>query len=166
MIGADLSQEMLAQDEASRRAELEQKRRALTGARRRMEDLDKIIQHIYEDNVLGKLTDARYLKLSQEYEKEQAEISRLATALEQEVVSEAGQIADVGRFLELVDRYMEIQELDAALLNEMVSKIVVHSPERIDGKKHVTIEVYFTYVGKIRVPLQIGRDALDQAEPA
>ena len=84
--------------------------------------------------MLGKLTDARYLKLSQEYEKEQAEISRLATALEQEVVSEAGQIADVGRFLELVDRYMEIQELDAALLNEMVSKIVVHSPERIDGK--------------------------------
>lgn len=39
-----------------------------------MEDLDKIIRHIYEDNVLGKLTDARYLKLSQEYEKEQAEI--------------------------------------------------------------------------------------------
>ena len=166
MFWEDFTQEMLAQDEASRRAELEQKRRALTGARRRMEGLDKIIQHIYEDNVLGKLTDARYLKLSQEYEKEQAEISRLATALEQEVVSEAGQIADVGRFLELVDRYMEIQELDAALLNEMVSKIVVHSPERIDGKKHVTIEVYFTYVGKIRVPLQIGRDALDQAEPA
>ncbi|WP_408611448.1 DUF4368 domain-containing protein [Lientehia hominis] len=60
---------------------------------------------------------------------------------------------------------MEIQELDAALLNELVSKIVVHSPERIGGKKHVTIEVYFTYVGKIRIPLQIGREALNQAEP-
>lgn len=61
---------------------------------------------------------------------------------------------------------MEMQELDAPLLNELVSKIVVHSPERIKGKKHVTIEVYFTYVGKIRIPLQIGRNALNQAEPA
>ena len=166
MFREDFTLEMLAQDEASRRAELEQKHVALTGAHRRMEDLDKIIQHIYEDNVLGKLTDARYLKLSQEYEKEQAEISRLVAALEQEVASEAGQIADVGRFLELVDKYMEIRELDGALLNELVSKIVVHSPEKINGRKHVTIEVYFTYVGKIRIPLQIGRDALNQAEPA
>ena len=131
-----------------------------------MEDLDRIIQHIYEDNVLGKLSDARYLKLSGEYEREQEEISRLAAALEREVEAESGQIADVGRFLELVDKYIEIQELDAALLNELVSKIVVHSPEKIDGKKHITIEVYFTYVGKIRVPLQIGREALSQEEPA
>ena len=140
MFRKDFIQEMLAQDEVSRRAELEQKRRALTGAHRRMEDLDKIIQHIYEDNVLGKLTNARYLKLSQEYEKEQEDISRLVATLEREVASETGQIADVGRSLELVDKYMEIQELDAALLNELV--------------------------GKIRIPLQIGRDALNQAEPA
>lgn len=116
--------------------------------------------------MLGKLSDARYLKLSGEYEREQEEISRLAAALEREVEAESGQIADVGRFLELVDKYIEIQELDAALLNELVSKIVVHSPEKIDGKKHITIEVYFTYVGKIRVPLQIGREALSQEEPA
>lgn len=39
-----------------------------------MEDLDKIIQHIYEDNVLGKLYDSRYLKISRQYEKEQTEL--------------------------------------------------------------------------------------------
>jgi len=166
MFREDFTQEMLAQDEASRRAELERKQKALTGAHKRIEELDTIIQHIYEDNVLGKLSDARYLKLSGEYEREQEEISRLAAALEREVEAESGQIADVGRFLELVDKYIEIQELDAALLNELVSKIVVHSPEKIDGKKHITIEVYFTYVGKIRVPLQIGREALSQEEPA
>ena len=49
-----------------------------------MEELDTIIQHIYEDNVLGKLSDARYLKLSSEYEREQEEINRLAAALERE----------------------------------------------------------------------------------
>ena len=46
---------MWAQDEASRKAELAQKRKALSGAQKRMEDLDKIIQRLYEDFVLGKL---------------------------------------------------------------------------------------------------------------
>jgi len=59
----------------------------------------------------------------------------------------------VGRFLQLADRYSDLQELDAATVNELIEKIVIHSPEKIGGKKHVTIEVYFTYVGKIRIPL-------------
>ena len=145
----DFTQEMLAQDEASRKAELPQKRKALSGAQKRMEELDKIIQRLYEDSVLGKPSDDRYMKLSARYETEQAEIGRLAKALEQEIESEAGQVADVGRFLQLADRYSDLQELDAATVNELIEKIVIHSPEKIGGKKHVTIEVYFTYVGKI-----------------
>jgi len=91
--------------------------------------------------VLGKLSDARYMKLSAQYETEQAEIGRLAKALEQEIESEAGPVADVGRLLQLADRYSDLRELDAAAVNELIEKIVIHSPEKIGGKKHVTIEV-------------------------
>lgn len=108
-----------------------------------MEDLDKIIQRLYEDSVLGKLSDLRFQKLSAQYETEQAEIQRLASSLEQEIENEERQIADVGRFLQLADRYSDLQELDASTVNELIDKIVIHSPERIRGKKHVTIEVYF-----------------------
>lgn len=149
----DFTQEMLAQDEASRKAELTQKRKALSGAQKRMEDLDKIIQRLYEDSVLGKLSDLRFHKLSEQYETEQAEIQRLASSLEKEIENEAEQIADVGRFLQLADRYSELPELDASTVNELIDKIVVHSPEKIGGRKHVTIEIYFTYVGKICIPL-------------
>lgn len=55
--------EMLAQDEESRKKQLEEKEKALAGAKKRIGELDKIIQHIYEDNVLGKLSDSRYLKI-------------------------------------------------------------------------------------------------------
>lgn len=48
----------------------------------------------------------------------------------------------------------DIQELDAATVNELIEKIVIHSPRKIDGRKHVTIEIYFTYAGKIRIPVQ------------
>ena len=152
MFRKDFKLEMLAQDEESRKAELTKKR---------MEDLDRIIQHIYEDNVLGKLSDSRYLKLSRQYEKEQAEIEQLAAVLEREIEEQSRQVSDVNEFLKLVDKYLDIPELDAAILNELVSKIVVHSPVRENGRKHVQIDLYFTYVGQIRIPLKIGRESLN-----
>ena len=166
MFRKDFKLEMLAQDEESRKAELAEKQKTLSGAKKRMEDLDRIIQHIYEDNVLGKLSDSRYLKLSRQYEKEQTEIEQLAAVLEREIETQAGQVSDVNEFLKLVDKYLDIPELDAAILNELVSKIVVHSPVRENGRKQVRIDLYFTYVGQIRIPLKIGRESLNESEPA
>ena len=62
MFRKDFKLERLAQDEESRKAELAERHKALPGAKKRMEDLDRLIQHIYEDNVLGELSDSRYLK--------------------------------------------------------------------------------------------------------
>ncbi len=126
----------------------------------------EIIQRLYEDSVLGKLSDTRFSKMSAQYETEQAEIQQLVAALEREIEDEAGQVADVGRFLQLAEKYSDLQELDAATVNELIDKIVIHNPERINGKKHVTIEVHFTYVGKIRIPLQRPAPLLRTEKPA
>ncbi len=83
----DFMQEMLAQ------AEFAQTQKALSAAQKRMEDLDRIIQRLYEDAVLGKLSDARFVKLSTQYEMEQAKTRQLSLALEQELAEESGQIA-------------------------------------------------------------------------
>ncbi len=150
---ADFQRELLAQDCETRKSELAQKRKALSGAKKRLEDLDKIIKHIYEDNVMGKLTDARFAKLSAEYENEQQELERISGMMEREVESQTEQLIDVDKFFKLVEKYADIIELTPSLLNELISKIVIHNPVKIDGSKHVTIEVYFTYVGHIRLPL-------------
>lgn len=72
----------------------------------------------------------------------------------------------MGRFLQLADRYSDLQALDAATVNELIDRIVIHNPEKIGGKKHVTIEVYFTYVGKIRIPLAKPELRPDTEKPA
>ena len=162
----DFTQEMLLQDEASRKAELAQKRKALSGAQKRMEDLGRIIQRLYEDSVLGKLSDMRFHKLLSQYEMEQEEIRQLSAALEKEIAEESEQVSDVGRFLQLAEQYSEIQELNASTVNELIEKIVIHNPEKIGGRKHVTIEIYFTYVGKIRIPLHKPELSFNTTEPA
>ena len=50
----------------------------------------------------------------------------------------------MNEFLKLVDKYLDIPELDAAILNELVSRIVVHSPVRENGRKQVRIDLHFT----------------------
>lgn len=111
----------------------------------------QIVSGIHDNT--GKLSDLRFQKLSEQYETEEAEIQRFASSLEQEIENEVGQIVDVGRFLQFADRYSDLQELDASTVNELIDRIVIHSPKKINGRKHVTIEIYFTYVGKIRIPL-------------
>ena len=155
-----------AQDEESRKAELQKNRKPSPGRKNGWRTWTGLSSIYYEDNVLGKLSDSRYLKLSRQYEKEQAEIEQLAAVLEREIETQAGQVSDVNEFLKLVDKYLDIPELDAAILNELVSRIVVHSPVRENGRKQVRIDLHFTYVGQIRIPLKIGRESLNESEPA
>ena len=84
--------------------------------------------------MLGKLSDTRFSKMSAQYETKQAEIQQLAAALEREIENESGQVADVGRYLQLAEKYSDLQELDAATVNELIDKIVIHNPEKINGK--------------------------------
>lgn len=72
---------------------------------------------------MGWLNDARYVKLSTQYETEQAQICKFANALEKEIEDKTGQAAGVGRFLELAKRYFDPQELDATTVNEPIEKI-------------------------------------------
>ena len=146
---------MLQQDTAARKAELTQQRKTLADAHKRIANLDVLVQKVYEDNALGKLPDARYLKLSAQYEQEQQEIAQLAAKLEREIESETAQMVDMDKFFVLADRYANLTELTAPIVNELISKIVVHSPEKRYSRKHVIIEVFFTYVGKIRIPINI-----------
>jgi Site-specific recombinases, DNA invertase Pin homologs len=151
----DFQRELLQQDTAARKAELVQLRKTLADAHKRIADLDVLVQKVYEDNALGKLPDARYLKLSAQYEQEQQEIAQLSVKLERAIETETAQMVDMDKFFALADRYANLTELTAPIVNELISKIVVHSPEKRYSRKHVTIEVFFTYVGKIRIPINI-----------
>ena len=58
-----------------------------------------------EDNVMGKLSDERFMKLSNEYESEQQELGDTTRLLEKEIDSEAGQMVDADKFIALAEKY-------------------------------------------------------------
>ena len=52
-----------------------------------MSELEVLLCKIYEDNILGKLSDSRYATLDAQYEKEQTELTAEISALEKAVKS-------------------------------------------------------------------------------
>jgi len=60
--------------------------------------------------------------------------------------------ADFQVFLANVRKYTDITELTPTVLNEFISRIEVHAPEKVDGKRTQRIDIYYNAVGVIDIP--------------
>ena len=133
---------------AVQRTEQEQSKRKLEKQRRRITELDAIIQRLYEDNVTGKLTDERFAKLSAAYEAEQAELKQSVESLSVIVEASEAQAVNV-RSLKIVKKYTEPTALTPQLLHEFVDKIVVHEADKSGGHRIQRIDVHYNFIGEV-----------------
>ena len=134
---------------AVQRAEQEQAKRKLEKQERRISELDRIIQQLYEDRVSGALSAERFAKLSGGYEKEQEELKQSAKELQAIVNTIETQAVNVQNFLKIVRKYTAPTELTPALLREFVEKIVVHAPDKSSGHRTQRIDVHYNFIGEI-----------------
>ena len=116
-------------------------------------ELEKLICKIYEDHVLGKLSDARYAALDAQYAKEQNELECEIVQLEKAVSGYEQNRKSAERFIALIDKYENFDTLTTTMLNEFVEKILVHERAR-KGSQDTTqeVEIYFNFVGKYMPP--------------
>jgi site-specific DNA recombinase len=136
----------------SLKKDLKDKHKVLEKSRARIKELDILFQCIYEDNVTGKISDDRFDKLSACYETEQKDLQKSVAELETQLSKEEQSIANTEQFLAIVKRYTEITQLTAPLINEFIEKIVIHSPQKTNGKRTQTIEIVYNAVGILDIP--------------
>ena len=134
---------------AVQRAEQEQAKRTLEKQERRINELDAIIQRLYEDHVMGKLNAERFAKLSEGYEKEQSDLKQSVETLRAIVNAAETQAVNIQSFLKIVKKYTEPTELTPALLREFVEKVVVHAPDKSSGHRIQRIDIHYNFIGKI-----------------
>ena len=125
----------------------------LAEAKKRVQELEKLICRIYEDNILGKLPDKRYAILDGQYSKEQKDLSAEIADMEAELSGYEEGRRSAEKFIALVDKYQNFDELTTYMLNEFVEKIVVHERDR-KGSIETTqeVEIYFNFIGKYLPP--------------
>ncbi len=138
---------------AQQTADISQKRKRLATAQKRAGELEKLICKIYEDNVLGKLPDARYTALDAQYAKEQDALSDEIAELEKAVTGYEQSRKSAEKFIALIDKYENFDTLTNTMLNEFVEKILVHERAR-KGSQDTTqeVEIYFNFVGRYIPP--------------
>jgi len=124
-------------------------------SRKRIRELDKLIERIYEDNVLGKLSDERFIRMSANYEAEQKELIAAADRDEMEAKRLEQEKIDLRVFLEAMRECTDIKELTPCLVNTLIQRIDIHQRTKdADGHKHVKVDIHFTAVGIVDIPDQ------------
>ena len=138
---------------AQQSADISKKRRRLAAAQKRTGELEKLICKIYEDNALGKLSDARYRALDAQYAKEQDALEIEIAELEKAVTGYEQSQKSAEKFIALIDKYENFDTLTNTMLNEFVEKILVHERSR-KGSQDTTqeIEIYFNFLGRYIPP--------------
>lgn len=93
-----------------------------------------------------KLTSA----LEQEQEANQKRLQDLALMMRRTDEQES----DVRTFIREIRKYAAIQELDEAVLNRLISKILVGEVQKIDGQKFQQVKIIYTFLAtSIKFPL-------------
>ena len=116
----------------------------------RFEEIDRILCKLYEDSALGKISESRYEAMSAQYESEQREIKESLPDLRQRIEQLKAESDATDKFVNLIKKYTVIDQLDVAILNELIDKIVVHHKEIAeDGGVFQQVEIYYRFIGKL-----------------
>ena len=133
-------------------------------AKRRADELERLLCKIYEDKLLGRLAESRYAVLDERYANEQEQLIREIETLEATIATYENRQQSSERFIALLDKYERFDPLTTTMLNEFVEKILVHERAR-KGSVETTqeVEIYFKFIGKY-VPPHFGEMKLTPEE--
>lgn len=140
------------------RKELSAKTVELGKLEKRNNELNKLFTKLYEDNVLGRITNEQFRMLSDIYNQEQREIKETVPKLQERIEELKAQATNVEKFLTIVRKYTDLQELNAEVLRTFIAKIVIHErTAKWSTSAEQQIDIYFRYIGNV------SPEVLDQA---
>lgn len=125
---------------------------SVENSRKRIADLDKLFSRIYEDNVIGKLSDERYSRMAAEYEAEQKELLEKVREEEQQLSEMEQKSVNMRLLLQGLREFTDMKELTPTIVNKLIRRIEVHNPEKKHAHKSVKVDIYFTAVGLVSLP--------------
>ncbi|HEN9880081.1 TPA: DUF4368 domain-containing protein [Streptococcus agalactiae] len=139
--------------EEKEKVEIEKKRTRLIDSKGRLQELERLMCRIYEDMILNKIPNSRYEILNNQYETEQITLSKEIKDLEQQVSRYEKETDRAKKFISLISRYENFDELTTTMINEFVEKIVVHERDRKGSQtSKQKIEIYFNFIGNYELP--------------
>ena len=115
----------------------------------RLEQIDKVLNKLYEDNALGTIPQDRYEQMSQKYSEEYYALKAELATLQEQLSAYENAGGRAQKFLKLTERHAAFTELTPAILNEFINRIEVHERDQKRARYAIQhISIYFNYIGK------------------
>ena len=140
------------QSSADRTQAIRDLKSAVEAGRQRIDELDRLISRIYEDNLNGRLSDERYQRMLARYEKEQHDLMSFVSDSENSLHDLERERTDMRMLLEGLRKFTQVRELTPEIVNTLIERIEVHNSDRSSGKLKVQVDIYFTSVGLFKLP--------------
>ena len=141
--GAAIAGKLTDTCEAEQKGQREALERSLAKDEERIEVLEKMVLRLYEDMVAGRISEANFNLMLDKTQKEQAELKARAGETRKKLTDAAKIENDARQWVDAIQEYADITELDAATLNRLIKEIVVHEHIDSDKTRHISIEIHF-----------------------
>ena len=127
---------------------LHKNKKELAEVENRVSEIDRMINELYEDKVRGDLDAVRFSKMLSTYEDEHKTLTSKGNELRSAIAEEIDKSNCAEKFLELVKRYTQFEELTTEIATMFIEKVIVGQAEKVDGVKQQEIRIIYNLIGE------------------
>ena len=122
-------------------------RKNLAANQKRISELQGLIQSVYEDKYLGKITETSCGVLLSKYETELKALQEEQAKLTARLDTEKQNAEDVDKFIERVKKYADVQKLTREMCLELIEYVTI-GKHPSDRKAERDIHIYYKFLDK------------------
>ena len=124
-------------------------RKEISKLRRRVEELENLLGRLYEDKYGGAISEETFIMLIQKNEQERIQKAERLDTLLSEVDKVEKETAAIQSWTAIIRKYLDLQELDRTIVDELIDHIEVGERTVVDGQRHQDIKVFYRFVGLV-----------------
>lgn len=112
----------------------------------------QLYEKLYEDNVIGKVSDEWFVELSHKYEKERMDLKAKIADTRHKIEELKNTNSEYGKFISAIRRFMQMDNLTSPLLRELIDHIDIFETEGTGKSRTQRIVIYYRFIGYIELP--------------
>lgn len=114
--------------------------------------VSQLYEKLYEDNVIGKVSDEWFVELSHKYEKERMDLKAKIADTRHKIKELKNTNSEYGKFISAIRRFMQMDNLTSPLLRELIDHIDIFETEGTGKSRTQRIVIYYRFIGYIELP--------------
>ena len=113
--------------------------------------VSQLYEKLYEDNVIGKVSDEWFVELSHKYEKERMDLKAKIADTRHKIEELKNTNSEYGKFISAIRRFMQMDNLTSPLLRELIDHIDIFETEGTGKSRTQRIVIYYRFIGYIEL---------------